>query len=311
MSTVADKKLLVALDGSSRSNDTVKYLAQTPSFGRMQIHLFHVLAAVPDICWDLEREPAAISNASLLHAWESQHRAEIEQHMQKCKDILLAYDVHPKNIHIRIHKRSMGVARDIMAEARQGYAALVLRRRGMTRLQQLVMGSTAMKVLNSLYDVPLIFAGRKPSNERVLIAFDGSENAMRAVEFAAAMLTPGHHSALLAGVLRLQSDEEGRAPGSKTGKGQFQLPLDPLNERFTQAVARLRSRGFSADSIQSRIVSNASSRAGTLLELAQQEDVGTIIVGRKGHSRVEAFALGRVSTKVLQLGAAYTVWVVN
>lgn len=311
MSTVADKKLLVALDGSSRSIDTVKYLAQMPSFSRMQIHLFHIFAAVPDICWDLQREPAAISNASLLHAWESQHRGEIDQHMQKCKDILLAYDVHPKNIHIHIQKRNMGVARDIMSEARQGYAALVLRRRGMTKLRQLVLGSTALKLLNNLHDVPLIIAGRKPGNARVLIAFDGSENAMRAASFGAAMLMPGHHSLILACVLRIHSDEEGRVQAGGADKAPFQLPLDPLKERLEQVAAQLRQSGFSADSIESRIVSNVSSRAGTLLDIAEKEDVGTIIVGRKGHSTVEAFAMGRVSSKILQLGAAYTVWVVN
>ncbi len=311
MSAEIEKKLLVVVDGSRRSIDTVRYLARMPSFCRMQIHLFNVFTAIPETYWDLEREPAAISNVSQLHAWESQHRSTIEEHMRQCKEILLAQDVHPKNIHTRIYNRKKGVARDIMTEARKGYAAVVLRRRGMTRLQKMVMGSTALKLLNGLEDIPLVFAGNRPGNPRILIAFDGSENAFRAVDFACAMLVPGHHSVTLVSVLRTYSADETQETRNSAVKDVIQLPLDPPNHRLSQATARIRACGFEEDMVQTKILSYSSSRAGTIIDLAIQEDFGTIIVGRRGHSSVGKFSFGRVSNKILQLSAPCSVCVVN
>jgi nucleotide-binding universal stress UspA family protein len=47
------------------------------------------------------------------------------------------------------------------------------------------------------------------------------------------------------------------------------------------------------------------------LQTADQGGFDTIVMGRRGLSRVEQFFAGRVSTKVLQLGRTYNVWIVN
>ncbi|MEJ2038815.1 MAG: universal stress protein [Desulfosarcinaceae bacterium] len=311
MSTVDEKKLLVTLDDSRRAVDTVRYLAQMPSFSRMQLHFFHTFAGVPETYWDLQREPSALKNVSALHAWETQHRAAIEKHLEKCRDILLAHDVHPKNIHVHIRKRKRGVARDIIAEAAKGYEAVVLRRRGLTRLQSLVMGSTALKLLNGLTGIPLVFAGRMPGNPRVLIACDGSNNALRAVDFAGKTLVPGHHTVIVASVMRTYAIDDLAEEAPATVKNLTQMPLDVLQQKLEEAVDKLRNRGFAADAVETRIVTEAVSRAGTIVELAEKEEAGTIVVGRRGHSKVREFAIGRVSSKILQLSSGQAVWVVN
>ena len=52
------------------------------------------------------------------------------------------------------------------------------------------------------------------------------------------------------------------------------------------------------------------SRAGTIVDQARRGGYGTIVVGRKGVTRVEEFFMGRVSSKVLQLAKDMAVWVV-
>jgi nucleotide-binding universal stress UspA family protein len=311
MTPVTERNLLVALDGSERAVDTVRYLVEMPSFRRMHIHLFSVFAGVPEPYWDLEKEPSAISNTAMLRAWESQHRKRLEEHLQTCRDILTAHDVRPENIHVRIQNRKKGVARDIMAEAGKGYSALMLRRRGMTKLQKLVMGSTALKLLHGVTNTPLLFAGRRPNNPRVLIAYDGSKNGSRAVDFACAMLTPGYHSVTLASILRpLVPDElrelnvSGHTPGRVEGS-------DSLHRRINEAAAQFHGHGFSKSAVRVHVLEEKHSRAGRLLALAEEEGIGTIIAGRRGHSEVENFSIGRVSSKIIQLGATYAVWLVD
>jgi nucleotide-binding universal stress UspA family protein len=310
MTTPTGKKLLVALDCSQRSIDTVKDVAQMPSLCRMQIHLFHVFAGIPEIHWDFNQE-AAVGDTASLDAWESQQRANIETHLEKCREILLARDISPENIHIQIKRRKRGVALDILDEAANGYAAVVMRKRGLSKLDGLVMGGTTQRLLDSACNIPLIFAGRKPGNPRVLIGFDGSDNSYRAVDFACTMLDSESHSVTLVTVLRTYPGDDHQVSGKSAFKGLMQLPLDPVNRHLSRASKRLHAAGFSADRVKTHIEMEAVSRAGTLLDLAAKEDLGTIIVGRRGHSILEDFNLGRVSSKIIQLGTEQAVWVVN
>ena len=311
MSKSEEKKLLVAIDGSRRSIDTMRYITEMPVLCGMQIHLFHVFGAVPEAYWDLQKEPTAINNFSQVHAWESQNLKLIEEHINNCKDILLANDVNPKSIHINISKRKKTVAQDIMTEAQKGYEALVMRRRGMTKLQKLVLGSTAQKLLNALNDVPIIFAGRKKESNKVLLAFDGSDNSFRAVEFACNYLKPGYHEVNIISVLRSYQSDDLRDGGYEDFKYILQLRLETLNEKLDEAVTKFRSSGFAMESIKSRVISDAYSRAGTIVDFADKDEIGTIIAGRRGNSLNSDYPLGRVSQKILQLGAAHSVWIIN
>ena len=76
------------------------------------------------------------------------------------------------------------------------------------------------------------------------------------------------------------------------------------------AVRRLEKTGVSSDRISTKIVTGMTSRAKAIIEEAKKGGYGTIVVGRRGHSRVEQFFMGRVSNKVVQLGKKMAVWVV-
>ena len=104
----------------------------------------------------------------------------MEMHQGQCREILVAAGFDPKRIETVLYDRKRGVARDIIAEARKGCDAVVIRRRGTTQIVNLVMGSVAEKLFAAVDFVPLLFAGLKPQNDRLLVAYDGSEAANRA-----------------------------------------------------------------------------------------------------------------------------------
>ena len=76
-----------------------------------------------------------------------------------------------------------GIARDILAEAQEGYAAVILRRRGMGALEGIAMGSVASKLISKLSFLPVIIAGQHPAGDKILIGIDGSDHSIRATEF--------------------------------------------------------------------------------------------------------------------------------
>jgi nucleotide-binding universal stress UspA family protein len=311
MANVNNNKLLVAMDGSERALRTAKYLAAMPAFFNMQINLFNVFAGVPESFYDLRREPASLNATAGLYSWEKLQRGQIEQHLQKCRSVLLSADYNPARVRTTIHKRRTGIARDIIAESKKGYCAVVLRRRGMGGLQGLILGSVALKLLNGIDSVPIIFAGRKTNHRRILIAVDGSENSMRAVDFVANTLSGFDYTVGLVIVLR----EEAQPDRDPVTDLYLQSALDEVEPEvrrsLNEAQERLMAAGFDGSELTLEIVRGAPSRAAAIVEVADQGGFDTIVLGRRGLSRVQQFFAGRVSTKVLQIGRKHHVWIVN
>ena len=54
------KKVLVAIDGSAKSMETVGYLPSLESLRHARIVLYHVFNAVPECYWDIAKEPKAV-----------------------------------------------------------------------------------------------------------------------------------------------------------------------------------------------------------------------------------------------------------
>jgi nucleotide-binding universal stress UspA family protein len=98
------------------------------------------------------------------------------------------------------------------------------------------------------------------------------------------------------------------------------LPLENLNNSPSssgqkaerqKAKGHLVSCGFNVNQITTKIVSGVQSRAGVLVKEAKEGGYGTIVVGRRGLSRVQDFFMGRVSNKVIQLAEGKAVCVVS
>ena len=313
MDSMSIQKVLVAIDGSKRSIETVKYIAGLRALRDAEIHLFNVFHHIPESHYDLAREPASSNMMSSLISWEQNQRKQIEKYMKRCRDILLAADFHPQRVKTMINKRRAGVARDIIAMTEKDYDAVVIRRRGMTKLAGIVMGSVAFKLLDGVRSVPLVFAGRKPDNGRILIGMDLSENAIRAVDFAGRMMQGADCRVGLATVLRKEScpDNGNGRDGQGVGSSWEAEYEAAVHNAFDRAVSSLASYGFDREKISTEIIKGARSRAGALVELAEKEAYNTIVIGRKGVSSLNDFLIGRVSRKILYVGKKHNVWIVN
>ena len=163
------KKILVPVDGSDRALNTVRYVARVEAFRNMDIVLFHVFSSVPEGYWDLEKDPRSTATVIQVRSWEIEQRKRIKQYMEQAAQLLLKAGVPPESITINIQNRKTGIARDIIREARNGYDAVVTRRRGMTGLRRIVLGSVATKLVEKLTFIPLILVGKRTPNKKILL----------------------------------------------------------------------------------------------------------------------------------------------
>ena len=311
MKKKAPNKILVLVDGSDRSINTVRYVARNEAFHRMRIVLFHVFNAVPECYWDLENDMRSKKVIKQAKAWELSQQKIIKNYMLQAKQLLMKSGIPADAIETKVQNRKVGIARDIIREARNGYAAVITRRRGAGALRSIVIGSVATKLIDKIVFLPLILVGKKAFGNKVLVGFDGSDDAMKAVDFVGATLGNFDYKVELLNVIRDNEIDILKRPSIVSSGLYSQTAKKNIASSFYIATKSLISSGFNPKSIATKIIDGKSSRAKTIADEARQYDFGTIVMGRKGRSRVRDFFIGRVTNKVIHIARERTVWIIR
>jgi nucleotide-binding universal stress UspA family protein len=305
------KKILVPVDGSDRALNTVRYITKIEPFRKMKVVLFHVFNGVPESYWDLEKDPRSTRTVQQVKAWEVEQKKKIRQYMEIATQFLLKAGFSEKNVTVKIQHRKKGIARDIIKEAHAGYDAVVTRRRGMTGLRGIVLGSVATKLVAKLTFIPLILVGKRPPGNKIMIAFDGSEGAMQAVDFVRSILGGFDYKVRLVHVIRGNGEALPKSDLIFSSKEYRKIVKDEITAEIDKAKAKLVKSGFKAKAISTEIITRVYSRARAISDTAKQEDYGTIVLGRRGHSQVRDFFIGRVTNKLIHMAREQTVWVIR
>lgn len=306
-----NKKILVPVDGSDRSLKTVRYITRLDPFIGMRVVLFHVFNSVPESYWDLERDPRSTSTVRQVRSWEAQQKKNIQIFMQRAKQFLLKSGFPADAIEVKIQNRKKGIARDIIREAHNGYDAVVTRRRGMTGLRGIVLGSVATKLIEKLAFLPVILVGQKTVDNRILLGFDGSPGAMRAVDYVGSTLGGFDYEVCLVHVIRGNGEIRPEFQHIMSPKKHTEYTRKEMVSLLREAKTKLIDLGFRPAGISTEIITGAHSRAKTIAEKSRRENYATIVMGRRGHSRVRDFFIGRVTNKVIQMARDRAVWIVR
>jgi nucleotide-binding universal stress UspA family protein len=298
-------KILLAVDGSDQAFEAVRYVSQLFPPKGVEVVLFHALSKVPEGFWDVEKSPAFRQKLSSVAAWATREKTIIQEFMERARQLFLDRGVPEDKVSVKIQEREKGIARDIITESQRGYDAVVLGRLGKSHLRDLVWGSVANKLIGRLTHVPVCVVGGSPQVGKILVAMDTSEEATKILDFAGNMMDITDCEVTLLHVIR--GMEAWTADASETLREAEKAATILLEE----AIDRLERAGLKRDRISTEIRSGAASRAEAIVEEARNSGCGTIVVGRRGMSRVEEFFMGRVSKKILQLAKWNAVWVMT
>jgi len=313
------KKLLVLVDGSERTIQTVTHGKDSmPVDENTRIVLFHVFSGIPEEWREMEKELTWEEALHQLRRREAGEKRRGGVYLEQAKKNLIASGFPEKSIEIKLHPLEKGVARDIIDEAKKGYTAVVMRRRGRGLLRNVILGSVAVKLLQSLEFIPIIMVGEVPPIKKILLAVDASPSSMKAVEFVGSLLGGhGFEVCLFHAIPGLGAVNFELAEKDNQELPDLQLP-DAWVDAFKLKVARmlqdmkvkLVAFGFEAGKVSKKVVSGVYSRAQAIVTEAEEGGYSSIVVGRRGISRVEAFFMGRVGHEVVYGGKKFTVWIV-
>ncbi|MBF0496173.1 MAG: universal stress protein [Deltaproteobacteria bacterium] len=299
------KRLLIAVDSSEHAFNTVRYVADLFPHENMEVVLFSVKPNPPMLgveAW----EGAA--------AWAEQQEKVINDFMVKARKLLLERRFSENAVAIKVEEVNKGVARDILTESQQGYDAVLLGRRGLNPVSELVLGSISHKLLHKMTHVPICVVGGVPRVNNFIMGIDSSDGAMRAVNHAGRMFSGIDATVTLLHVIPTFDYLTSEFDATQITSVQAEMEEDQrraMEETFKKATDALERDGFARDRIKTEIVAGAHSRAGAIVDKAEEYGIGTIVLGRRGLSNVEEFLLGRVSNKVIHLAKNEAVWVVN
>jgi nucleotide-binding universal stress UspA family protein len=312
------RRILVTLDGSEASLDTIGYLAHVLSGTDIELTLFSVMPKAPESFWDIEKEP----DPSVSTIWRADRQKGVESIMERSRLMLMDAGFARDNIRMKIVEREAGIARDIIRESDKGYDAVVAGRLGMNPFTRLVVGSVANKLIDSLHQLPVWVVSRSVRSKKFLLALDASPGAMRCVSFAGWMLAGTDAEFTLFHILRdydFRLTQTGRSDGEvpetslwhHKGQAELEKAKHAMHTVMHQAANELSKVGIASDRIASKLMTGMASRAGAILAQAILGGYSTIVIGRRGLSQVGEFSMGRVCNKVIQLSNEITVWVVN
>lgn len=313
-------RILVAVDGSEHSFRAVQYAGDLLPSDRSRLSLFHVLDQIPDAFWDLESQPMFHADVVRTHAWESQQEEGIRAFMKRAQAHLVGRGFPEESVSIQIRKREKGVARDLLKESADGYQALILGRRGLSPLKDLILGSVAEKLAGGLSGIPVCVVGEGGNAGKVLIAMDGSPEAKKTVQFSTAAFSGRGLEVLLLHVMRAARTQV--YAGTGTTGGREDLSVDEgdraaftrLEQKMSQLLAEqigyMKEEWGAAAKVEASVIHDAESRVKTIVEIARAGGYGTILLGRRGLTRVQQFLMGSVSRKVLQATGDRACWIV-
>lgn len=275
-----------------------------------EVVLFHVINKIPEAFWDWEKDPLWPQRVEFLKEWESSQERKIRDFMERLRQRFLDRGFAPEAVLPVIRERQTGIARDLAMEAERGYAAMALGRRGWSGLDDLILGSVATKILNTLTGTPLWLIGGKPKAGKFLLALDASEGSMRAVEHLGQILAGTRHQIRLLHVVRTIDLGEGQPMERKLTRRFEEEAMMAIQPVFAEATQRLLAAGIDGAQITSKVMSGIRSRAAAILSEANEGGYGTITVGRRGLSSVEEYNLGQVTYKLTQLAKDVALWIV-
>lgn len=312
-------RFLLALDRYDQSENVVRYFSSFVPPDRAEAVLFHVGLPVPDTFFDMESNFAERKLEIPISDWQTREKESAGAFLESAKDMLLKSGFSSSAVTVKHQLRSSGIARDILAESRKGYAALLVGRSETHDIYDSSLGNVTMKLISTCSHIPIGIVHGSGLVDNVLIGIDHSKGSWRCIEFMADAIANPALDITLCHVIRSLKVKKLRTDSKEGGEDLF--PAEHLlkwqlsQKKGIQAVLdngiqHLVNAGWPTYKVRSKVLLDVEKRSRCLVEEMQNDRQNTILVGRRGTSVVKEFFIGRVGQKVLNMVNGRTVWIV-
>jgi len=310
------RRVLIAIDGSKNALKSVAYTANLyQGNSDLEVTLLHIHPAIPSIFVEEQQDPLIRKD---FEAWKLRREEKAKWFMDEASKVLQKAGLKAEQILERHHPKNIGTARDIVWEAdKEGYDAMVLGKRGLSKIEEFFLGSITNEVLEISVNHPVWVVDGDVTSKRVLIAMDETDQAIELARHAGKMLRDiegvdillYHRCTLFTEIMIEEDKEELRV----IGKRYVERQKKEISRLFKEAEKVLVNSGIDQKAIDTQFHFDVSFTdkevSKDLLLNLKQREFGTIVMGRKGSTNAREFRMGSVCQRTLRKAKNCALWI--
>lgn len=307
-----DKKILIAIDGSAYSSNSLDYLIRLfKNNESLSVHLLSIISsAAGDQSWMFDVDPLRQHSPAT-----ERRRSTAEKYLKDARARLVRNGFNENNITFRAEITSASIATAIHAEANRGaYDGLLIGRRGIGKVGEMFFGSVSSYLVEKCHDVPLWIIDGAITSAHFLLAVQTKPHSLMAADYLGYIIKnePGskillYHSSVLFGGKAKTKVEDFHDPWGKDWCDQH-IDLDTrLYHAHTQILL---DNGIEAERIHALPTRTDLEASRDLLRQARKHQCGTIVIGRRPRSEDKGI-FGGVSDRALQQAEDIALWLVG
>lgn len=294
-----EKKILLALDTSIHSKYALRYSAKMSSvIKELTYTLFHTQPTVSQFLKD-EAKTDVKAKADLNKAIRK-NTDDAQSLLEGYKTKMIGMGIAEKDITIMTQPKLIDTSMDILGTGLQGlYDAIVMGRRGLSRIHEALMGSVTSKLLGKSKVIPVWIIDGEVTSTRIMAAVDGSENSFRAIDHLSFMVSenPDIKITLFHVIPRA---------------GEYTpINFDEKEERenfYARALDKFKTTGIQEEQIEVKVAKVTLNVGKAILDEAKKGNYGTVVMGRRKAKK--AFFEASVSKQVLDRTLNSAIWIV-
>ena len=308
-----EKKLLVAVDSSRDSENAVRYAAGIYSaLKNMTFTLYHAQSAISQYVLDeAERSPKAKADLNkLLRKNDDAARQLLDTRKQQ----MIELGVSDQAIQTATKPRMLGVAKDILEYSQAGsFDATVIGRRGVSGLQAMISGSVSANIVDNAEVVPVWIVDGEAASDNIMIAVDGSESSLRAVDHLSFIVGGNpdvkisffHVTPRLQDVCSVDFDDIETETFEEIVRKGDKVCIDRF---YSHALKMLKEAGVQESQIEVETVEGVFRVGKAILDAYRKGKFGALVIGRRGMGK--KFFTGSVSRQIINQFSNGALWVV-
>ncbi|MGA6924166.1 MAG: universal stress protein [Desulfosarcina sp.] len=308
-----EKKVLIAVDDSRHSENAVSYAAEIyEKVKEMKIVLFHVEPTISQYLLDeAKTKPGAHAELQKLKR-KSQEAGH--QLLEKNKSLMVSLGVAETDLQLMSLPRKLGAAKDILEYGTAlHYDALIVGRRGLSGLAETFIGSVSANIIDNSQLLPVWIVNEKTSSNAIMVAVDGSESSLRAVDHMSFIFGGNpdvtisffHVAPRLTDVCPIDFAETDTSALEEIIKQGDKACIDRF---YAHALKKLTDAGIAERQIRIEVSKGGFRVAKAVIEAYRKGNYGTLIIGRRGMDK--KFFTGSVSRYLVNQFSEGALWVV-
>ncbi len=308
-----ERKILLAVDESIHSRHAVQYTVRMSSVVKdITWTLFHVQPAISQFLLDeAKTDYKAKAELQRVIRKNADHARSI---LEKSKTRMVGMGIAEECIDVATQPRLIGLVKDILERAQEGlYDAIVVGRRGLSRVQKAFMGSVTAKLVEHSTVIPVWVIDGDVTPTRFIVAVDGSESSLRAVDHLCFMVgenpeikvTLFHVKPRLRDYCMIDFDENKADIEQVTAQGGKRC----IDHFYAHAQKRFREAGIQEKQIGIKVTGRTVNVGKAIVDEAKKGNYSTVVIGRSGAGK--AFFMGSVSRYVLDRTQNRALWLVS